>query len=119
MIKLPAAAAKTNLPVSTAIKAKRTITKLDASLIRLSPSKMETSLFGIFTSFNTEVAATASGGEIMPPSKRPNAKLKPGISITDTKATINALNITSPKPNNDIALRHFQKSFQLVFQAAA
>ena len=50
-----------------------------ASFTKLSPSRMVSPLFGIFMPFNTDDAATASGGEMMPPNQKPSANVKPGM----------------------------------------
>ncbi len=57
--------------------------RLEASLIRLSPSRMVESLLGTLNPFITDVAATASGGEMMPPNRNPNASVNPGIRYTE------------------------------------
>ena len=51
----------------------------DASFNKLSPSKIDWNLFGIFTNFKIAPALTASGGDTIPPNKKPNAKENPGI----------------------------------------
>ena len=75
----PAAAPMEKDPVRMAAIAKRYMIKLDASLIRLSPSSIVESLFGTFNPLKTEAAATASGGEIIPPRRKPNASVNPGM----------------------------------------
>jgi hypothetical protein len=61
----------------------RNTVKEAASFTKLSPSNKVIPLLGIVTPFKTDVAATASGGEIIPPKRKPNAKVKPGIKLTD------------------------------------
>ncbi|MNE72615.1 hypothetical protein D3C80_1685730 [compost metagenome] len=78
-IKLPAASYHTNCPVAAAIIANRKIISEEASFSKLSPSRIEASLFGTFTNFRIAPALTASGGETIPPNKNPKAKENPGI----------------------------------------
>ncbi|MNR59161.1 hypothetical protein D3C85_1803570 [compost metagenome] len=52
--------------------------------MRLSPSNTAVNRLGILMFFNTEFAATASGGEIIPPNKKPIARVKPGIIAVET-----------------------------------
>src|SRR5436190_13061790 len=92
--------------------------KLDASLIRLSPSRMVARRFGTLRFAITDVAATASGGEMMPPRRKPSASVNPGMSQTEKYATTVEVNMTSPNASNRIARFHFQKSFHDVCQAA-
>src|SRR5687767_3109757 len=80
---------------------------------------MVTTLLGTFNPCKTEVEATASGGEMIPPKRKPNAKEKSGMMALDTMATPAEVKITSPKDNRPIGRRIFQKSFQEVFHAAA
>lgn len=77
--KSPIVFSNENCPEITATKATLKTIKLEASLIKLSPSKIVTNLLGIFKPFKTEVAATASGGEIIPPNKNPKANVNPGM----------------------------------------
>src|SRR5687768_4599323 len=114
--KLVVASEKTNRPVSTAIKAKRKMIKLAASFSRLSPSMMAARILGTFTYFNTEVADTASGGEMMPPSKKPSAMVKPGMIELDTQATTSEVRITIKNAKLLITRRYRQNSFHEVFQ---
>jgi hypothetical protein len=117
--KLTAASWILNWLVIIAAKAKRYIIREEASLNRLSPSAMLTSDFGTFTCLIISVEAMASGGEIIPPSKNPRAKLKPGISQLDTKATTVEVSTTIGKAKLIITRRHFQNSFHDTCQAAA
>ncbi|MNE64498.1 hypothetical protein D3C80_1599150 [compost metagenome] len=71
------------MPVSIAARANLKTVKDAASFTKLSPSNIVSPLFGIFTPFSTDVAATASGGDIIPPSKKPNARVKPGIILAE------------------------------------
>ncbi|MNE20774.1 hypothetical protein D3C81_1159040 [compost metagenome] len=72
-----------NCPVRIAMEANRNTVKEAASLTKLSPSRIAIPRLGILTPFNTELAATASGGEIIPPNRKPKAKVKPGIILTE------------------------------------
>lgn len=108
-----------NWPVNIAAKAKRKTMSEEASLIRLSPSRIVTTRFGIFKPCRTDVAATASGGEMIAPSKNPCASEKFGITAWAMNAMPVEVNITNPKDNRLIGRLNFQNSFQEVFQAAA
>ena len=115
----PEAATIENCPLIIAATANRNTIKLEASFTRLSPSNTVASLFGIFRFFTTDVAATASGGEIIPPSRNPKASVKPGISHTEKNATIAEVVSTNPNARSIIGRFAFQKSFHDVPQAAA
>jgi hypothetical protein len=65
------------------------------------------------------VAEIASGGEIMPPRRKPNAKVKPGMSALDTKAITHEVMMTMGKAKLVMTRRHFQNSFQDICQAAS
>jgi hypothetical protein len=56
---------------------------------------------------------------MMAPNKKPNGKVKPGIMELDTNAITADVRITIPKAKEPITLRHFQKSFHEVCQAAS
>src|SRR5690606_22232337 len=105
--------------VITAASAKRKTVREAASFTKLSPSKMVSPRRGMFTPLSTEVAATASGGEMMPPSKKPSAKVKPGMIFAEKYAIANEVKNTSPKPIKKTERRHRQKLFQDVYQAAS
>ncbi len=77
--RLTAASCQTNCPVAAAIIANLKMINEDASFNKLSPSRIEDSRFGTFTNFKIAPALTASGGETIPPSKKPSAREKPGI----------------------------------------
>jgi hypothetical protein len=66
-----------------------------------------------------EVAEIASGGEIIPPNKKPNAKVKPGMKALDTNATTQDVIITMGKAKLVITRLHFQNSFHDTCQAAS
>jgi hypothetical protein len=110
---------KENCPVITAASAKRSTIKLDASFTKLSPSNIVVIRFGTVIFLSTDVAAIASGGETIPPTRKPIARVKPGIIEEVIKATAKEVIITNPNANRLIGLRHFQKSFQEVYQAAS
>lgn len=61
---------KENCPVIIGASAKRNTIKLLASFIRLSLYRIVTSLLCVLMVCKIEVAATASGGETMPPNKK-------------------------------------------------
>ena len=63
----------------TAANANRNTINDDASFSRLSPSATLSKIFGTFTSRMMVVAEMASGGETIPPNKKPSASVKPGI----------------------------------------
>jgi hypothetical protein len=65
------------------------------------------------------VAEMASGGEIMPPNKKPNANVKPGMNILDANAMTQEVRITMGKAKLVITRLHFQNSFHDVCQAAS
>jgi hypothetical protein len=67
---------------------------------------------------NTLVAAIASGGDTMPPNKKPMASVNPGIIACAVNAMAADVKITRPIDNNPIGLLLAQKSFQDVFHAA-
>ena len=117
--KLPAASPKWNCPVMAAAKAKRNTISDEASLSRLSPSMILLSDFGTLTPRIIVVAETASGGEMIPPNKKPNANVKPGIRAVETNATTLEVMITMGKAKLVITLLHFQNSFHDVAHAAS
>ena len=65
------------------------------------------------------VAETASGGEIIPPSKKPNANVKPGMIAKDANATTQDVRSTIRNAKLAMILLHFQNSFQDICQAAS
>jgi hypothetical protein len=65
------------------------------------------------------VADIASGGEMIPPKRKPNAKVKPGISALETNATTHEVMITMGKAKLIITLLHLQNSFHDVAHAAS
>src|SRR4051812_45744916 len=96
----------------TAASANRNTISDDASLSRLSPSRIVTIDFGTFTLLIIVVADTASGGDIMPPNKKPNASVKPGINQLEATAIRQEVMITIGKAKPVITLRHLKNSFQ-------
>src|SRR5688500_10257833 len=103
----------------TATKAKRNTMSADASFRRLSPSATLTNIFGAFTCRMIVVAEIASGGDTIPPKRKPSASVKPGISAVDAKATTQEVRITIGKAKLVITRLHFQKSFHEVCHAAS
>lgn len=69
--KLPAASCHMNCPVATAAIENLRIIREEASLNKLSPSKIVAILLGTFTNFRIAPALTASGGETIPPEESP------------------------------------------------
>ena len=106
-------------PVITAAKAKRNTIKLLASFTRLSPSRIVVARFGMCTPLSTEVAATASGGLMMPPSRKPKPRVKPGMSQVVKYPTTREVKNTNPKASMLMLLLHRQNSRHEVNQAAS
>src|SRR6476620_6043562 len=75
--------------------------------------------FGTFTLLIMEVAEIASGGDMIPPNKKPSARVKPGISSLETTATTKEVTITIGNAKLVIILRQRQNSFHEVAQAAS
>ena len=90
-----------------------------ASLNKLSPSRMADIRLGIFTNFIMAAADTASGGETMPPNKKPRATEKPGIKVLAINPTTRAVINTTIKANEPIILRHRHSSFHELLYAAS
>ena len=65
------------------------------------------------------VADTASGGEMMPPNKNPQANVKPGMNAFDTKAITQDVRITMGNAKLVMTLLHFQNSFHDTCHAAS
>src|SRR5664279_6438569 len=74
---------------------------------------------GICNFFVIEVAATASVGETMAPSKNPSGQLIPGINACATIPIITVVKKTRPKAANNIGRLFARKWYQLVFQDAS
>ncbi len=102
-----------------AASAKRNTINDAASFNRLSPSRMLSVDLGTFTLRIMVVDETASGGEMMPPNRNPNASVKPGINAFDTKAITQEVRITMGNAKLVITLLHFQNSFHDTCQAAS
>ena len=117
--KLPAAPLSENWPVSTAASANRNTISAEASLSRLSPSSTLVSTFGTFTCRRMVVAEMASGGETMPPSKKPSASVKPGMRAWATTATRHEVRMTMGKAKLAMRRRARQNSFHDTCQAAS
>ena len=94
-----------------AIRANLTMMSELASLNKLSPSRMADIRLGTFTNFMMVAADTASGGETMPPNKKPKATEKPGIKVLAINPTTRAVINTTIKANEPIILRHRHSSF--------
>ena len=114
-----AASLKTNVPVVIAVKANLKTIRLDASFNKLSPSAMLTNDLGTFTFLMIDVAEMASGGDTIPPKRKPRASVKPGIHALETNAITQDVTITIGKAKLNITRLQRQNSFQEVFQAAA
>src|SRR4051812_35721820 len=95
----------------TAANAKRNTIREEASFSKLSPSIMLTNDFGTATLRIMVVAEIASGGETIPPKRKPRANVNPGIKTFDTNATTQDVMITIGKAKLVITLLHFQNSF--------
>src|SRR6478609_867281 len=95
--KFVAAALKTNVPVVIAAKENLTTIRLDASFNKLSPSTMLINDFGTFTLLMIDVADTASGGDTVPPNRKPSASVNPGIQALETNAITQDVTITIGK----------------------
>ena len=117
--KLVAACRKWNCPVMTVNNAKRNTISEEASFSKLSPSIILKSDFDTFTSRMIVVADMASGGEMIPPKRKPNANVKPGINAREANAITHEVMITIGKAKLMIIRRHFQNSFQDVCHAAS
>src|SRR6059058_5642408 len=102
-----------------AAKAKRKTIREEASFIRLSPSIIVTRDLGTFTLRMMVVADMASGGDMIPPNKKPSAQVKPGISTVESNATTKEVMITIGKAKLVMTLRHFQNSFHEVCHEAS
>ena len=114
----PIAAGSENAPVSTATSANLQSTSPAASLSRLSPSMIVTIRRGIFRLRITAVAATASDGETMAPSRKATAQGVPGIRSFTTTATAAAVNRTRLTARIAIGRQLARKSRQEVKIAA-
>src|SRR5688572_4136783 len=102
----------------TATKANRNTIREEASLSRLSPSMILTSDLGTFICRIMLVAETASGGDIIPPKRKPSAKVNPGITQLDTNAITQEVRMTIGKAKLAITRRQRQNSFQDTCHAA-
>src|SRR5689334_730395 len=65
------------------------------------------------------VAAIASGGEMIPPSKNPSARVNPGIKAVETTATTQEVRMTIGKAKLAMILLYFQNSFHDTCHAAS
>src|SRR5690349_184689 len=116
-LKLSPASYQINCPVATVISANLKMIKEDASLSKLSPSKIEEKRLGTFTNFKIAFALTASGGDTIPPNKNPSANVKPGMKLLATIATDNAEKNTTINAKLPIIRLQRQSSFQEIDQA--
>src|SRR5258706_5303826 len=117
--KLPAAWEKKNCPVMTAINANRNTISDEASLRRLSPSITLTNTLGTLTWRRMVVAEIASGGDTIPPSRKPSASVKPGMIAYEAKATTQEVKITIGNAKLMMTRFHLQNSFHDICQAAS
>ncbi len=117
--KLSTASIHMNWPVATANIANRKIINEDASLSKLSPSRMDVTRRGTFTNLRIALALTASGGETMPPNKNPIANDMPGRNILAAIATDVAVKNTTIKAKLEMIRRYFQSSFHEIAKAAS
>jgi hypothetical protein len=105
-------------PIKIEVKANWKVISALASFTRLSPSSTATILLGILIYLKTEVAATASGGEMIAPSRNPIPSVKPGNNALATKPITMVVMITRPIASVEMGSIFLLKSTQLVFQAA-
>ncbi len=106
-------------PETTATIANCIIMSEEASFNKLSPSKMVETHLGRCTNLVMALALTASGGETIPPNKKPNASVKPGINQYVKNATLMAVIKTTMKAKLRIILRHLKSSLNEQDQAAS
>ena len=90
-----------------------------ASLNKLSPSSTAEMRRGTFTNFIMAAADTASGGETMPPIKKPRATEKPGMNVLAIYPTTKAVINTTMKANEPMMRRQRQSSFHELATAAS
>ena len=90
-----------------------------ASLNKLSPSSTADTRRGTFTNFMMAAADTASGGETMPPIKKPRATENPGMNVLAIYPTTKAVINTTIKANEPMMRRHRQSSFHELATAAS
>ena len=117
--KSPAASYQTNCPMPTDINANLTMISELASLKRLSPSKIAEILRGTFTNFIIAAALTASGGDTIPPKRKPKGIEKPGMKWLAMNATTDAVMNTTMKANDVMMRRHRHNSFHELDIAAS
>src|SRR5574343_1659999 len=89
-----------------------------ASFTRLSPSSILVTFLGIVIFLKTAVAATASGGEMMAPNKKPMAMVKPGKSAFAINPMPNVVTNTMVNARIAMGFRFCLNSYQLVLNAA-
>jgi hypothetical protein len=105
-------------PIMMEVRANWKVIRALASFTRLSPSRIVTILLGILICLNTEVAATASGGDMIAPKRKPIPNVKPGRRARATKPMAMVVIMTRPMASVEIGSIFFLKSTQLVFHAA-
>lgn len=91
----------------------------EASLTRLSPSRMTRMRLGSVIPLMAPIAAAASGGEIMAPSTKPSGHVAPGRNCTTTKPTAAVVATTSPTASSKMARISLRKSRIEVKNAAS
>jgi hypothetical protein len=79
---------------------------------------MATILLGILIFLKTEVAATASGGDMIAPKRNPIPRVNPGSIACATKPMARVVTMTNPMAKVDMGSIFLLKSTQLVFHAA-
>ena len=82
----------------------------EASFSRLSPSNMVENRLGTLINLVMALTLTASGGDTMPPNKKPNANVNPGINQYAVKATPMAVMKTTIKAKLRMMRLHLNNS---------
>ena len=90
-----------------------------ASLNKLSPSSTADTRRGTLTNFIMAAADTASGGETMPPIKKPRATENPGMNVLAIYPTTKAVINTTIKANEPMMRRQCHSSFHELAAAAS
>ena len=106
-------------PVTAAAIAVRYNTSADASLTRLSPSRITMTRRGTGSRDTIAAAATASGGEMIAPSATATLHGMPGISACAASATATVVASTNPIDSRPIGRRFALNSRNDVKKAAA
>ncbi len=108
-----------NAPVTAAATAVRYSTSADASLMRLSPSRITTTRRGTGSRETMAAAATASGGETIAPNATATAQGIPGRSAWIATATAPVVARTNPTASSPMGRRFDLNSRSDVKNAAA